>query len=305
LMTVYEDIVKLVANHLRCSICYEIFVKPVTLLCGHNYCQKCMQGHLQKNPCCPECRTKVGAQLKKNITLCNILEIPEAGGRDLWDQVLTRAEQDVRHEGHTGTRTQRLKKAVPGSKRLQLTGYKPVPQFAGSSGFALLTFSPQLGHRRLVFRPDQRRIEVRHSHAARAAQHYFSVCQWMAEQEFASGSHHWDVDTTDCRAWAVGVAHADLRQDQRLGRSPTSWCIEWSSKRLSAWIAGVEMRLEQRQPSRVRVLLDMADGQLAFWSLSDREAELYSVQVEFRAPVRPVFWLFGTQEKNALYFPAP
>ncbi|KAK1798947.1 hypothetical protein P4O66_007219, partial [Electrophorus voltai] len=176
---------------------------------------------------------------------------------------------------------------------------------AGSSGFALLTFSPQLGHRRLVFRPDQRRIEVRHSHAARAAQHYFSVCQWMAEQEFASGSHHWDVDTTDCRAWAVGVAHADLRQDQRLGRSPTSWCIEWSSKRLSAWIAGVEMRLEQRRPSRVRVLLDMADGQLAFWSLSDREAELYSVQVEFRAPVRPVFWLFGTQEKNALYFPAP
>lgn len=133
----------------------------------------------------------------------------------------------------------------------------------------------------------------------------FQACQWMAEQEFTTGRRYWDIETSECSGWAAGVAYAHLGHEERLGRSKSSWCVEWSSGRLSAWHDGSETQLKHTHPSRLRVLLDMDAGRLSFWSGADGEVELYDVQVEFGAPVRPVFWLFGTKSGNALSFPRP
>lgn len=127
----------------------------------------------------------------------------------------------------------------------------------------------------------------------------------MADQECTTGRCYWDVETSACSGWAVGVAYTDLGKDERLGRSKSSWCIEWSSGRFSAWHDSSETPLKHRQPGRLRVLLDMDSGHLSFRSREDEEAELYDVQVELRAPVRPMFWLFGTKPGNALFFPRP
>lgn len=174
-----------------------------------------------------------------------------------------------------------------------------------SAEFVSLSFSTHLGHRRLTFLPLRRRIEVRSSLPLRTQLRRFEACQWMAEQEFTTGRHYWDIETSACSGWAVGVAYAHLGQDERLGRSKSSWCIEWSSGRFSAWHDGTETPLKQGHPSRLRVLLDIDAGHLSFWSGADGEAELYNVQVKFTAPVRPVFWLFGTKPGNALSFPGP
>lgn len=133
----------------------------------------------------------------------------------------------------------------------------------------------------------------------------FEACQWMAEQEFTKGRFYWDVETSACSGWAAGVAYTHLGKDERLGRSKSSWCIEWSSGRFSAWHNGSETPLKHRHPSRLRVLLDRDAGHLSFSSGEDGEAELYDVQVEFEAVVSPVFWLFGTKPGNALSFPRP
>ncbi|XP_068129846.1 nuclear factor 7, ovary-like [Hyperolius riggenbachi] len=66
---------------LDCSICLSLYTDPVTLACGHNFCQVCIDRTLDSqsdfgNYCCPECRTKFKERpaLQKNMTLCKIVE---------------------------------------------------------------------------------------------------------------------------------------------------------------------------------------------------------------------------------------
>lgn len=103
----YEDIVKFVANNLKCLICFNIFTKPVTLICGHNYCQKCINECWARSGAkrdCPQCRTVIRSnKLKINFTLCDILELQELGGRERWEQILAETDQDYnpQHSGRT------------------------------------------------------------------------------------------------------------------------------------------------------------------------------------------------------------
>ncbi|XP_075702360.1 E3 ubiquitin/ISG15 ligase TRIM25-like [Rhinoderma darwinii] len=68
-------------DELSCSICLNIYKDPVTLKCGHNFCMDCITCVLDTQEGsgvydCPQCRAqfKKRSALKKNITLCNIVE---------------------------------------------------------------------------------------------------------------------------------------------------------------------------------------------------------------------------------------
>ncbi|XP_077334766.1 E3 ubiquitin/ISG15 ligase TRIM25-like [Lithobates pipiens] len=76
---------------LECSVCLNVYTDPVTLTCGHNFCRDCIGRVLDTQEedggySCPECREefKKRPRLKKNITLCQILEAPQTtqGGQD-------------------------------------------------------------------------------------------------------------------------------------------------------------------------------------------------------------------------------
>lgn len=102
----YEDIVNFVANNLKCSICMEIFTKPVTLVCGHNYCQKCVTECWTKSSGkrdCPQCRADVSScKLEMNFTLCDILELQDLGGREEWEHILAEIDQvETQHARRT------------------------------------------------------------------------------------------------------------------------------------------------------------------------------------------------------------
>uniref|UniRef100_A0A3B1JL25 Ring finger protein 135 n=1 Tax=Astyanax mexicanus TaxID=7994 RepID=A0A3B1JL25_ASTMX len=406
--TVYEDIVKLVANNLKCSICFELFTDPVTLSCGHNYCLNCIQRYLSRGTrTCPQCRSKLPhtPNLKKNVALSNILDLQEAGGREMWNQVVIRTDQCNSY--HTEKRTEdgslsvgknistakgfsssfdseggsqcadssssslefsELENSINGFSRIEaletmltdsdsdaqevsevlLDGLNEASGLADSATadlncsqsagkvsspppdnhqihtlyldvklitdtnyfssfrteFVLLSFLPAMGHRRLAFMPENRRLVVRSAFSSVTQNSRFDACQWMADQELSRGRHYWDVDVSRCSGWAAGVAYPGLARNEQLGRGPSSWCIERSSGRLSAWHNKKETPLKQDCPDSVRVLLDMDSSCLSFWSLMDGLVELYSVQADFRGPVRPVFWLHGTQQRNVLAFPA-
>lgn len=104
----YEDIVKFVANNLKCLICFNIFTKPVTLICGHSHCQKCINEYWASSGAkrdCPQCRTDIsGSKPEINITLCHILELQELGGRERWE-LLAETDQDYkpRHAGRVAS----------------------------------------------------------------------------------------------------------------------------------------------------------------------------------------------------------
>ncbi|XP_041419772.1 butyrophilin subfamily 3 member A3 [Xenopus laevis] len=69
-----------VRAELNCSVCMEIYTGPVTLPCGHNFCQRCIeitwdtQVEMEESPSCPECRKRFGRrpELRRNQTLHNI-----------------------------------------------------------------------------------------------------------------------------------------------------------------------------------------------------------------------------------------
>ncbi|XP_040180991.1 E3 ubiquitin-protein ligase TRIM21-like [Rana temporaria] len=68
-------------KELECSICLDIYMDPVTLKCGHNFCRDCISRALDTQEgsggySCPECRQKVWDRpaLQGNTTLRNIVE---------------------------------------------------------------------------------------------------------------------------------------------------------------------------------------------------------------------------------------
>ncbi|XP_067321617.1 zinc finger protein RFP-like [Anolis sagrei] len=71
------DLVKKLCEELACSICLEYFKEPVSLSCGHNFCQACLdQGKEEEEVPCPQCKEKVPKRgLKRNWKLANLVEI--------------------------------------------------------------------------------------------------------------------------------------------------------------------------------------------------------------------------------------
>ncbi|KAM4631810.1 E3 ubiquitin/ISG15 ligase TRIM25-like [Discoglossus pictus] len=68
-------------EELNCSICLSIYTDPVTLKCGHNFCQACIEDVLDTQMeagvyTCPECRKRFCNRPapKKNLKLRNIVE---------------------------------------------------------------------------------------------------------------------------------------------------------------------------------------------------------------------------------------
>lgn len=337
-----DNLLKDIAESLECSICQDIFIDPVSLFCGHSYCMKCITDYLKQKPStlktCPKCRFKIkkGAQFKKNVTLCEMSNLynkykrfvsnEESTGyqpaMEVCDVSLqTSASLECGEENHTTQEQVEDAGSADVETSVEVTQRGPTPfetppQECPSSSsthrhragdiplpdatFARLTFSPALGHRGLVFKG--RRVATRRASSAHH-RNRFDISQWMAEEEYSHGCHYWDVDVSESVGWAVGVAYPDIGPGDQLGRTPSSWCLEWSTERLSFWHDGMEDHLKHGRPDIVRVVLDMSNGTLSFCALSACKTLLHSVQEAFSKPVNPVFWLFGLKVPNALSFP--
>ncbi|XP_053305858.1 E3 ubiquitin/ISG15 ligase TRIM25-like [Spea bombifrons] len=69
-----------VIEELTCSLCLTVYTDPVTLPCGHSFCQECIEQALdaqgQGSYSCPECREgfKTRPELRKNLRLHNIAQ---------------------------------------------------------------------------------------------------------------------------------------------------------------------------------------------------------------------------------------
>ncbi|XP_067321497.1 zinc finger protein RFP-like [Anolis sagrei] len=76
------DPMKELSEELACPICLEYFKEPVTISCGHNFCQSCLdQCWEEKDASCPQCREKVQEEdTKPNRPLANLVEIAKKLG---------------------------------------------------------------------------------------------------------------------------------------------------------------------------------------------------------------------------------
>uniref|UniRef100_A0A671THS8 Tripartite motif containing 25 n=1 Tax=Sparus aurata TaxID=8175 RepID=A0A671THS8_SPAAU len=63
-------------DELTCSICLSPFDCPVTIPCGHNFCQGCLLATWKDTYSCPQCRTLFATkpELKKNTVLSSVVQ---------------------------------------------------------------------------------------------------------------------------------------------------------------------------------------------------------------------------------------
>lgn len=75
-----EDMLSLLnlEDELTCNICLNAFENPVTLPCGHNFCEGCLDDSWNENILlsCPQCRHQYSSkpELKKNTVLSAVVE---------------------------------------------------------------------------------------------------------------------------------------------------------------------------------------------------------------------------------------
>ncbi len=73
-------------SEFACSICYELYMEPVSTPCGHNYCRCCLATSFERlGRNCPQCRTRIpaGTKLQPNTALAS-------GASDLLSPVAVR-----------------------------------------------------------------------------------------------------------------------------------------------------------------------------------------------------------------------
>uniref|UniRef100_A0A672H9B2 RING-type domain-containing protein n=1 Tax=Salarias fasciatus TaxID=181472 RepID=A0A672H9B2_SALFA len=108
-----------VANQLLCSICLEVFNRPVTTPCGHNFCSKCITQHWNtKNICdCPLCKKLFRTRPELNVNTF-ISEIVSQFRYEADPKASSSSEQQAAKPGEvpcdvcTGTKVKALKSCL-------------------------------------------------------------------------------------------------------------------------------------------------------------------------------------------------
>lgn len=91
-------------DDLTCAICYEIFMGPVNLSCGHVFCASCLTEWLEKTKDCPTCREPTAAEPGRALVIESIAE-------KFYQGQAARLENKGDPAGATAMRDQRAKRS--------------------------------------------------------------------------------------------------------------------------------------------------------------------------------------------------
>ncbi|XP_006003946.1 LON peptidase N-terminal domain and RING finger protein 3 [Latimeria chalumnae] len=77
------------ASDLECPLCMRLFLEPVTTLCGHTFCLKCLERCLDHNPKCPLCKEGLSEYLAQ-MKYCKTTLMEELIAKYLPEELIER-----------------------------------------------------------------------------------------------------------------------------------------------------------------------------------------------------------------------
>ncbi|KAG8588307.1 hypothetical protein GDO81_005942 [Engystomops pustulosus] len=123
----------------------------------------------------------------------------------------------------------------------------------------------------------------------------FSTQQVLSSKRFTSGKHYWEVQTSDCGDWSVGVTYNNVKRKgdcSIIGANPKSWCLNWCEEELTADHDDETYDVDSSvSSSNIGIYLDYEGGVISFYDLSGSVQLLYKFSANFTKPLYAGFYL--------------
>ena len=135
-----------------------------------------------------------------------------------------------------------------------------------------LSLDPNSAHPLILISPDFRkamRSVTKQPYPAHLDRFKVQV-QVMANEEFFSGRHYWEVDMTSAQHSRVGVACSDIARKlsghgSRLGDNKMSWCIMKCKEEYTMWHSRHKVKIFLKNIQWLGLYLDYEAGILSFY----------------------------------------
>uniref|UniRef100_A0A8C3I7P2 Uncharacterized protein n=1 Tax=Chrysemys picta bellii TaxID=8478 RepID=A0A8C3I7P2_CHRPI len=280
-------------DEVTCSICLEYFKAPVSIHCGHNFCQACIDqcwGESETNFSCPQCReTAQQRNCKPNRELGRIAEIAKqlslrvAAGEE--GRVCDLYEEDLKFF------------CEEDRKLIGLIYRDPLRKIAN------VTLDPDTAHELLTLSEDGKTVSWGGWHVLPHNPKRFNLAPCVLGCEgFISGRHYWEVEVGDGGDWwAVGVARESVRREEWIRCDPEEgiWALSLHTNQDFAFTCPLTLSWS---PKRIRVSLDYEGGQVAFFD-ANSWASIFTFPLASFAGERifPFFWVHGDDSQLRLY----
>ncbi|XP_016887773.1 finTRIM family, member 86 isoform X3 [Cynoglossus semilaevis] len=118
--------------------------------------------------------------------------------------------------------------------------------------------------------------------------------QVLCREPLAGSPYYWEVEWKGQKI-SIGVCYKDMERKSsdvrsRLGHNVQSWSLYWSGTGFSFWHNGQEKLLGSPKAKRIGVYVDQHVGILAFYSITNKQADLiHSHHTQFTGPLYPGF----------------
>ncbi|XP_074136470.1 ret finger protein-like 4B [Sminthopsis crassicaudata] len=257
-----------ISEELNCSICLELLTNPMSIACGHNFCQDCILKHIQMSSGnsfpCPQCRTV--SELKT-----------------LWlDQQLCKVAQSFKLVQLP------LRRSLNQRKLMKTKFYEEI------------TLDPKTAHPGIILSTDRKTMrgsdvwKKLHCDVEQSDQ----CSPVLATQSFKSGRHYWEVTVGNSSAWDVGLCEKSVKRKGIVPPCSSTgyWLLSLrQSDYLVCTIPRTKIPLTGKL-CKVGIFLDYEMGDIVFYDV-DRKCHIYTFTSSFLEPLIPIFSI-GLSSKN-------
>ncbi|KAM5125774.1 tripartite motif-containing protein 14-like [Mantella aurantiaca] len=125
----------------------------------------------------------------------------------------------------------------------------------------------------------------------------FQYDQVLSTRSFSAGRHYWEVETSDCGVWFLGVSYPTINRKGRqswIGDNDKSWCLRrYDNVQYSVIHDGKWITLPHTVSCQLLgIYLDYEAGQLSFYELGDPIRHLHTFTTTFIEPLHAAFSVY-------------